>query len=144
MLFLAVCYKDADPSERPAYEAAVRRVCAAHDETAWRRVCRTSDRLALFAAASRASPTVGAVLEEAGDRVVLAPYAAVLPEGVPPERAAAAALPPYLRLEADLVAGSLRLADDWLGLSRAFYLDGPDALLVSNRLELIRQVARRH
>src|SRR5690349_16110181 len=144
MLFLAVCLKDPGSSERPAYEAAVRRVWAAHDEAAWRRVCRTSDRLALFVAESRSSPTVGAVLVEAGDRVVLAPYAAILPEGTPPEDAAAMALPPYLRLEADLATSTLRLAGDWLGLGRGFYLDGPDALLISNRLDLLRQAARRH
>src|SRR5690349_2327874 len=133
MLFLADCLKDPAPRERPAYETAVRRVWAAHDEAAWHRACRTSDRLALFAAESRSGPTVGAVLEEAGDRVVLAPYAGVLPGGTPPEDAAAVALPPYLRLGADFATGSLRLAGDWLGLSRGFYLDGPDALLIANR-----------
>ena len=144
MLFLAVCLKDPASSERLAYEAAVRHTWAAHDGTVWRRVCRTSDRLALFAAESRTGATVGASLEEAGDRIVLAPYAAVLPEGTRPEDAAATALPPYLRLEADLAAGSLRLDGDWLGLARGFYLDGPDVLLVSNRLDLLRQAARRH
>ena len=93
---------------------------------------------------SRIGATVGASLEEAGDRIVLAPYAAVLPEGTRPEDAAATALPPYLRLEADLAAGSLRLDSDWLGLARGFYLDEPDALLVSNRLDFLRQAARRH
>ena len=144
MLFLVVCLKDPRPRRLPAYEAVLRRIWAAHDGTAWRRVCRVADRLALFAAASRDRPTVGAVLEDEGDRVVLAPYAAVLPEGTRPERAAAAALPPFLRLEADLAAGSLRVANDWLGLSRAFYLDEPDTLVVSNRLDLLRRAACRH
>src|SRR4051794_21821750 len=112
MLFLAVCFKDPHPRERPAYEAAVRRIGTVHDEAAWRRVCRTSDRLALFAAESREGPAVGAVLEEAGDRVVLAPHAAILPEGTPPEEAAAAALPPFLRLEADPAPRWLPVARD--------------------------------
>ena len=84
------------------------------------------------------------MLEDEGDRVVLAPYAAVLPEGTRPEGAAATALPPFLRLEADLAAGSLRVASDWLGLARGFYLDEPTSSLVSNRLDLLRQAARRH
>src|SRR4051794_31412587 len=148
MLFLAVCLKEPRPRERPAYEAALQRVWAAHEEARWRRVCRATDRLVLFAAEARDAATVGAVLEEADGRVVVAPYAAILPGGpvggAGPEATAAVALPPFLRLEADLAAGSLRVANDWLGLSRAFYLDEPDTLVVSNRLDLLRQAARRH